>query len=192
MLAQGWVAVLIAATVAAAVACSALPAQAQTSPELSQFELRRGDEGVLLDFAVRFDLPRSVEDALLKGVPLYFVAEASVFRGRWYWRDQRVSRVSRTWRVAYQPLTRNFRVSYGGLNQSFDNVFEAVASLRRIGRWKLAEPSQIDDREQQYVDFSYRLDTSLLPRAMQIGIAGQADWALRVEKSQRVGGPEPR
>lgn len=166
-------------------------AQAQT-PELTQFELTRNDEGLLLDLGVRFDLPPSVEDALLKGVPLYFVAEASVFRDRWYWRDQRVSQVTRTWRLAYQPLTRSFRVSFGGLTQSFDNVAEALATARRIGRWKLTEPGQLADSEPYYVEFSYKLDTSLLPRPMQIGIDGQPDWTLRIEKTQRIGPAEPR
>ncbi len=156
-------------------------------PELSHFALSRNEEGLLVDFAVRFELPRSVEDALLKGVPLHFVADASLLRERWYWRDQRISRVTRTWRLAYQPLTRAYRVSFGGLNQSFDSLADAVAAVRRISRWKLAEPGQIDDGD--YVEFSYKLDTTMLPRPMQIGIGGQPDWALQLEKTQRVSAP---
>ena len=166
------------------------PASAETqAPELSQFAVTRSDDGLLLDFAVRFDLPRSVEDALLKGVPLYFVADADLFRERWYWRDQRVNRVTRTWRLAYQPLTRTYRVSFGGLNQSFDSLTDAIASVRRMSRWKLGEPAQIEDGEHYYVEFSYKLDTTLLPRPMQIGIGGQPDWSLQLEKTQRVTTP---
>src|SRR5688500_1140380 len=78
------------------------PAAARAdAPEIHEFEIVRNEEGVQLNFAVRFDLPRNVEDALLKGVPLYFVAEAEVFRDRWYWTDRRVARAQRTWRVAY-------------------------------------------------------------------------------------------
>jgi len=164
-----------------------LPARAETpAPELSQFAVSRNEEGLLLDFAVRFDLPHSVEDALLKGVPLHFVADASLFRERWYWRDQRVNRVTRTWRLAYQPLTRTYRVSFGGLNQSFDSLADAVASVRRMGRWKLTEPGQIEEGEQYYVEFSYKLDTTRLPGPMQIGIGGQAEWSLQAEHTIRV------
>ena len=165
-----------------------MSAETQT-PELSQFAVTRGEDGLLLDFAVRFDLPRSVEDALLKGVPLYFVADVDLFRERWYWRDQRINRVTRTWRLAYQPLTRTYRVSFGGLNQSFDSLADAVASVRRMSRWKLGEPAQIEDGEHYYVEFSYKLDTTLLPRPMQIGIGGQPDWTLQLEKTQRVTTP---
>lgn len=182
---SSWVAWLLACCVlwGASVAARA------DAPDISHFAVSRSEEGLLLDFAVRFDLPRSVEDALLKGVPLYFVADASLFRERWYWRDQRVSRVTRTWRLAYQPLTRAYRVSFGGLSQSFDSAADAVASLRRISRWKLTDPGQIEDGDPYYVEFSYKLDTTLLPRPMQIGIGGQPDWNLQLEKTQRVSVP---
>ena len=159
------------------------------TPELSNFQVTRNEEGLLLDVAVRFDLPHPVDDALHKGVPLYFVADASLYHNRRYWRDRRVASATRTWRLSYQPLTRNYRVSFGGLSQSFDNLNEAVTTVSRIGRWKLAEPGQISDSEALYVEFSYKLDTSMLPRAMQIGIGGQPDWNLLIEKTQRVSGP---
>lgn len=164
----------------------ALPAQA---PELSHFTLTRSDEGLLLDVAVRFELPHSVEDALHKGVPLYFVAEAALYHDRRYWRDRRIAAASRTWRLSYLPLTRNYRVSFGGLSQSYDNLYDAVTTISRIGRWKLAEPGQIGDSEALYVEFSYKLDTGKLPRPMQIGIGGQPEWNLLIEKTQRVSVP---
>ena len=153
-------------------------------PEFSEFEVARTDEGVMLSFALRFDLPRGVEDALSKGVPLYFVAEAEVFRDRWYWRDKSVVKVNRVWRIAYQPLTRKYRVSFGGLNQNFDNLSDAVASVRRVSGWKIADAHETEDGR-HYVEFSYRLDTTLLPRPMQIGIGGQPEWSLLVERTQR-------
>ena len=163
----------------------ALPGASRADqPEFSEFEVARTEEGVMLSFALRFDLPRGVEDALSKGVPLYFVAEAEVFRDRWYWRDKSVTRVNKVWRIAYQPLTRKYRVSFGGLNQNFDNLSDAVASVRRVSGWKIADAHEAEDGR-HYVEFSYRLDTTLLPRPMQIGIGGQPDWTLLVEKFQR-------
>jgi len=154
-------------------------------PEFTEFEVIRTDEGVLLNFHIRFDLPRGVEEALQKGVPLYFVAEAEVFRDRWYWRDKRVAKASRVWRVAFQPLTRKYRVTFGGLNQNFDNLSDALASVRSVSGWKIAEASRIESDSRHYVELTYRLDTTLLPRPMQIGIGGQPEWTLLVEKHQR-------
>ena len=153
--------------------------------ELAAFEVQRGEDGVSIDYALNFELPRGAEEALAKSVPLYFVAEAEVFRDRWYWRDKRIASASRVWRIVYQPLTSNYRVTFAGLSQSYATRAEAFAAIRRGVSWKIADAGQIEEGARHYVEFSFRLDTSLLPRPMQIGIATQPDWALSVERMQR-------
>jgi hypothetical protein len=91
------------------------PAPAADTPEVTTFELSLDDEGVTLSYSVDFELTRSVEEALNKGVPLYFLAEAEVYQSRWYWRDKRVAHATRLWRVVYQPLTSSYRVTFGRL-----------------------------------------------------------------------------
>ncbi len=140
----------------------------------------------MLNYAVKVELSHGVEDALGKAVPLYFVAEAEVFRSRWYWRDQRVAHAVRVWKIVFQPLTSTYRVTFGGLSQNFDSRDEALNSITRGARWRIAEPGQVEGGG-HYVEFSYRLDTSLLPRPMQIGIGGQADWEISVQRTQRIG-----
>jgi Domain of unknown function (DUF4390) len=162
-----------------------VPARAAES-ELSAFELLHNEEGLLLTYAVDIDLSRSVDDALSKAVPLFFVANAEVFRERWYWRDQRVARAVRVWRIVFQPLTATYRVTFAGHSQNYGSREEAFAAISRGSRWKIAEPSQLDEGAHQYIEFSYRLDTSLLPRPMQIGLGGQADWAIAVQRKQRI------
>jgi Domain of unknown function (DUF4390) len=165
---------------------AALPAQA-VEPELSVFELVPGEEGLLLNYAVNLDLPRAVDEALSKAVPLFFVAEAEVFRNRFYWRDQRVGDAVRRWRVVYQPLTSTYRVTFdGGLSQNYTTRGEALAAIGRGARWKIAENAQIQEGSRHYVEFSFRLDTSQLPRPMQIGIGGEKDWTLQVQRTQKI------
>lgn len=167
-------ALLLAATLARA-----------AGPELASFVVVRNDDGVAIDYAINFELPRGAEEALAKSVPLYFVAEAEVFRDRWYWRDKRIASASRVWRIVYQPLTSNYRVTFAGLSQSYATRAEAFAAIRRGVSWKIADAAQIEEGARHYVEFSFRLDTSLLPRPMQIGIATQPDWALALERTQR-------
>ena len=154
--------------------------------ELSSFEVVHNEEGVLLSYAVNIELSRSVDDALSKAVPLFFVAEAEVFRDRWYWRDARVAQATRSWRIVYQPLTSTYRVTFAGRSQNYNSREEALTSISRAAGWKVAEPGQIEEGSKYYIEFSYRLDTSLLPRPMQIGIGGQPDWALQVQRRQRL------
>jgi len=164
---------------------AAPPARAD-AVQLVALEVARTDDGVLLDFTTSFALPRTVEDALQKGVPLHFVAQADLYRSRWYWRDAHVARAMRTWRLAWQPLTRSYRVSFGALNQSFETLSEALGALRGAAHWRIADAAQLEEGASYYIEFSYRLDTSQLPRPMQIGLAGQADWNLSVERTLRL------
>jgi hypothetical protein len=154
--------------------------------ELTALDLIRDEDGVYLNYAVEFELSHAVEDALARSVPLYFVAEAQVYRDRWYWRDKRVSEAVRVWRVVYQPLTTSYRVTFGGLSQTYPTRAEALSAISRGTRWKIADGGQIEADAHHYVEFRYRLDTNLLPRPMQIGVAGQSDWQLSVMRTLRI------
>ncbi len=119
-------------------------------------------------------------------MPLFFVAEVEVFRDRWYWRDRRVAHTTRVWKIVLQPLTSTYRVTTaGGLSQNYPTRDEAIVAISRGSRWKVAEPTQVDDGH-HYLEFNYRLDINLLPRPMQIGIAGSPDWQLSVKRTQRI------
>ncbi len=164
-----------------------VPVARAADSELTIFELVHNDDGLFLSYAVNLELSRSVDDALGKAVPLFFVAEAEVFRNRFYWRDQRVGYAVRRWRIVFQPLTSTYRVTFdGGLSQNYASRAEAFDAISRSARWKIAEGPQIDEGSRHYVEFSFRLDTSQLPRPMQIGIGGQADWALSVQRTQKI------
>lgn len=161
------------------------PAQAQ-GVELVMLRSSRDDNALNLEFAARLTLPKAVEDALQNGVPIFFVAQAELKRNRWYWRDERVARVSRSWRLAYQPLTGAWRVGLGGLNQTYGSLTEALAVVSRNAGWRLAELSQVDADSRYYIEFSYKLDTAQMPGPMQFGLAGQSDWAVGVERTLRL------
>ena len=161
------------------------PAQAQPI-ELATLQTGRGEGALTVEFAVRISLPRAVETALHSGVPVYFVAEADLKRSRWYWRDERVARVVRTWRVAYQPLTSTWRVGLGGLNQTYPTLPDAMAAVTRSAGWKVADLAQLDPDSRYYLEFSYKLDNTQLPSPMQIGLGGQADWSISVDRVLRI------
>jgi hypothetical protein len=169
--------------------------QAEAVTDLSQLRLERSDEGVFLTATVRFELPPVVDDALHKGIPMYFVAEAVLFRDRWYWYDRQVNTASRHMRLSYQPLTRRWRLLLShtpigntglALGQTFDTREEALAAVQRISRWKIAEPSELETDARYNVDFRFRLDLSQLPRPFQIGVVGQSDWNISAARNLRL------
>ena len=163
--------------------------------EIRQLQLEKTDEGLFLSAATRFELPSVIEDALLKGIPMFFVADAVLYRDRWYWYDREVAHTQRHMRLSYQPLTRRWRLTVSptvignsgvALSQSFDTNEEALAAVQRISRWKIAETSDLVPNERYNVDFRFRLDISQLPRPFQIGAVGQADWNISVFRNQRL------
>jgi Domain of unknown function (DUF4390) len=162
------------------------PAAHAQSVDLPTLGVERRDGSLQLEFVARVQLSRAVEDALSRGVPVYFAAQATLYRNRWYWRDERVARVGRTWRLAYQPLTSNWRVGVGAITQTFPTLAEALSVITRTSGWKLTELSNMDADARHYVEFSFRLDTSQLPSPMLIGLTSQAEWQLAVERTLKV------
>ena len=185
-------------TVFLACAFLLLGGQFSNASELTQFNVERGDDGVYLSTAVRFDLPAVVEDALLKGIPMFFVAEADIYLSRWYWADKRVANATRTIRLAYQPLTRRWRVNIvsglinssaglrATLNQNYDTLPEALSAVQRLSRWRIADNSEVEPDVTHKLEFSFSLDLSQLPRPFQIGVAGQKDWTISAQQNERL------
>lgn len=172
------------------------PASAQIHlAEVTQLQVERNEEGVLLSAAVRFELPQVVDDALAKGIPMFFLAEAAIYRDRWYWYDKRVSFAARHMRLSFQPLTRRWRLQVSSsaignsglvLGQMFDTRDEALAAIQRISRWRIADPADVDPDSTHTIDFRFRLDVSQLPRPFQIGAVGQSDWIILAVRTQRL------
>ena len=176
------------------------PAAAQGKPgaSITQMRLEQSDDGVYLSAGVQFELPSLVEEVLDKGIAIYFVAEAEVYQERWYWTDRKVAQVARHMRLAYQPLTRRWRLNVSSvpitgavgigisLNQNFDSLGDALDAIKRIGRLRLGDLAEIGDDPLHQVMFRFRLDTSQLPRPFQIGVVGQADWNITAERTARL------
>ena len=150
---------------------------------------------MLLSAHVNFELPAVIDDALAKGIPMFFVAEAVVFRDRWYWYDKQVAIAARHMRLSYQPLTRRWRLVVSSapignsglaLGQTFDTREEAMAAVQRISHWKIADPADVEPDGRHNVDFRFRLDVSQLPRPFQIGAVGHDDWKISVSRNVRL------
>ena len=166
------------------------------APEVSELRLEREDDGLYLSTTLQVVLPELAEDALYKGIPMFFVAEAQVTRDRWYWYDRQVAQTTRYLRLSYQPLTRRWRLNMAPtpfansglgvlLGQTFDDYADAMAAVQRFSRWKIADGGVMAADATHTVHFRFRLDMSQLPRPLQIGAVGRSDWSLLVSRSQR-------
>jgi hypothetical protein len=67
--------------------------------------LDQESDGLYVSATAVFALPRALEDALHRGIPLYFLVRMEVVRGRWWWFDEKIGSAQVLTRLAYQPLT---------------------------------------------------------------------------------------
>lgn len=140
--------------------------------------MQLGKDAYVLEADVSFDLNARLEDAVLRGVPLYLVLEAEITRDRWYWLDERIARQKRTYRLSYHPITRTYRLALGTLHQSFDTLEEALHPLTRIRNWAIAPRKALDVGRSYDVAIRFRLDTSQLPKPFQVTAFGSSEWSL--------------
>jgi hypothetical protein len=150
------------------------------------------DQTVQLSTQLGFELPAQVDEALHRGVPLFFNAEAILYQDRWYWMDKVVVKAQRYWRLSFQPLTRRYRLQVSnqaidntglgaGLAQNFDALPEALSALQRIGTWTLGA-GVLDPDVKYKLDFRFRLETSPLLRPWLVG-APEGEWGLSVQRN---------
>ena len=175
----------------------AAPAWAQNQVAIASFQTERNEDVYQMSAQFDLELSNTVQEALLKGIPVYFVVDTKVYRDRWYWSDKLVSAAQRHIRISYQPLTRRWRMQVASqpivqnglgvsLMQAYDSLEEVMANLRRLNRWKFADAAQIETGAGHRLEFAFYLDLSQLPRPLQMGAAGQSDWELAVTKSIRL------
>lgn len=172
-------------------------AQTVFSDERAGMDLQVDGDALLLTATLNWALPDLVQDALLKGISVHFIAEARMLRERWYWRDQILFHAERFLRLSYQPLTRRWRLYTGNqpfegqglgvaLSSSFETLEDAVAAMQRVVRWRVGAMSDLPRSGEALLQLRFRIDLSHFPRPLQIGALGRADWNLLVTRRTRV------
>lgn len=137
-----------------------------------------GEPAVLLDADFDFTLPPALEDAVRRGIPLYFVIEFELYRTRWYWFDRQLAQRALSYRLTYSPLTRQYRLARGTLALPFDTIEDALAAMRRVRGWPVLERATLRRDANYHAQLRMRLDTSQLPRPFQINALTDRDWTL--------------
>ncbi|WP_411909974.1 DUF4390 domain-containing protein [Herbaspirillum frisingense] len=159
-------------------ACSTLTAQA-AEITVSQASIEASDQGYRLSVSYDFELNRGLEDALSRGVPLYFTTEVQLTRRRWYWFDETSVSATRTVRVSYNVLTRQYHTAISGqLQQSFSNLEDAMTLIRRPPRWIIADSNTLKAGDAYQVGLRMRLDVAQLPKPFQVNALNNSDWRL--------------
>ncbi|MBM5570086.1 DUF4390 domain-containing protein [Deefgea chitinilytica] len=127
-------------------------------------------------------LSPEIESALKNGLSLPFTYDFKLTRPllySWYrsMADGFTPNASITYRLSYQPLTRQYRLNTNGLSRNFNTAEEALLALSILRNWSVLEGSEISAD-----DFAgkirFRLDHTQLPKSYQLTALGDEKWLL--------------
>lgn len=137
------------------------------------------EEGWALEADFDVELPGRLEEAVNKGVALFFTLDFELTRGRWYWLDEKVVQFQQSYRLDYHALTRQYRLSsgLGSLYLSFPTLNDA---LRVIAQPKLmmVERAKVKPGESYTAAVRLRLDVSHLPKPFQVETLTNREWVV--------------
>ena len=146
--------------------------------EVRDAQLHATEEGLVLDADFDFELSPRLSDVVANGVPLYFRVDFELTRRRWYWFDESAASKRLQLRLSYHPLSRQYRLSTGLLQQSFATLDEALNVLKRIRNWLVVDRTVTFDEADYDAALRMRLDTTLLPKPFQLSALTGRDLQL--------------
>jgi hypothetical protein len=159
-------------------ACLAAGALRAEEPEVVAANLRAVEDGLVLDADFAFDLTPRLVEVVANGVPLYFDVEFELGRRRWYWFDEKAASRKLQLRLSYHPLSRQYRLSTGALQQNYSSMEDALGVLRRLRGWLVVDRSVSFSNADYEAAVRLRLDTTLLPKPFQVSALTARDLHL--------------
>ena len=144
--------------------------------KIKSFELEKADNDWLLNATFQIELSPGLEDAVQKGVVLYFQTEFDLMRSRWYWFDEKSVLVQRQTRLSYQPLTQQYRIASEGFTFSAKTMSEALQAVGSIGGWRVIDGTQLDSSKSYTASMRMSLDLSKLPKPFQVNALNNREW----------------
>ena len=157
-----------------------LLAQAAQATDISvrNLQLVANEEGYSLAADVNINFNTRLEEAVSKGVVLYFAAEFELTQARWYWFDEQIIRRSKTFQLSYHALTRQYRLSTGALHQSFDTLDDALRVMSRLRNWQVLEKGEVKVGQTYIAGLRMRLDLTQMAKTFQVSALANKDWNL--------------
>ncbi len=169
----------LAALLLAFVLALPAPLAAQTHGiEVRRATVTVADDHYLLEADIDIVLSAPLEDALHKGIALYFLLEFEMVRSRWYWFNDKVVSRQQQYRLQFNALTRQYRIGVGGFYQNFPTLNEALQILSKVRRREDIEPGTLSKGTSYTAGLRLRLDTSQLPKPFNLNALGSREWNL--------------
>ena len=163
---------------AALALCALAPAGSADVVPFKAAELRLSEGDLLLTADFDVALTPALEEALEKGIALYFTIEFELQRTRFMWFSEKVAEWSISYRVSYSSLTRQYRVSSGPLGQTFESLEDVQRFIGHVASRPVARAEDLTKGARYEAAVREKLDVTQLPKPFQVNALASRDWQL--------------
>jgi Domain of unknown function (DUF4390) len=157
--------------------------------EVRSVTIEPADDGWELEASFDVQFNARLEEAVNRGIPLFFVVDFELSRPRWYWFDEKPIQLSQTYKISYAPLLRQYRLTFGTQYQNFSRFDEVTRVLSRLRGWHIADKGAIKKDQVYQAAVRMRLDTAQLPKPFQVNALASRDWTLASDWHRWTLGP---
>lgn len=150
--------------------------------QIKSFALKATETGYQINVDAAIELSSTLEQALEKGIVLYFVIKFALIDTKWYWVDDEVARSKLRIGLSYNALTRQYRLSHRTKSQGFDTLAEALQVLGTQHHIPVEEKLQLRSNGEYLASLQLWLDASRLSKPFQLESLSSKEWNLSSEK----------
>lgn len=150
--------------------------------QIKSFSLVVTDRGYEMSLDSEIMLNATLEQALEKGIVLYFVTKFSLIDSRWYWLNDEVARSKYRVGLRYYALTRQYHLNNPLFSYSYNSLREALQALGQLRDYPVTVKSELKQDADYIASLRIWLDLTRMPKPFQVEALGSSQWNLGSEK----------
>lgn len=160
--------------------------------QIKSVSMEAKENDLTLSLDAKIALNPTLEQALEKGITLYFAIKFSLVDARWYWRDDEIVRGKYRVGLRYYALTRQYHLSHPSFTQNFNTLGEALQAAGQLRDYPLTVKPEIRSDTEYIASLRIWLDLTRLPKPFQVEALGSNQWNLSSGKLEwRMHQPTP-
>ncbi len=152
------------------------------SIRIKSVNLIAAEQGYEISVDSEIALNATLEQALEKGIVLYFVTKFSLVDSRWYWLNDEIVRGKLRVGLRYYALTRQYHLNYPSFSQSFNTLQEALQVLGQLRDYPLTVKSELKQDIDYIASLRIWLDLTRMPKPFQVEALSSSQWNLSSDK----------
>ena len=150
--------------------------------QIKSFSLAAANQHYEMSVDSEIALNPVLEQALEKGIVLYFVTKFSLIDSNWYWLDEEVARGKSRVGLRYYALTRQYHLNHPSFSQTFNTLQEALKALGQLRNFSLTVKSELKPDVEYIASLRVWLDLTRMPKPFQVEALGSKKWDLSSDK----------